>query len=148
MKSFVILLVSFLIIAYCNLNGKNHAASGVAVPLVRILSTPERYDGKRISTIGILRILDFESEIWIRLYADEGYARHNAYYSYISIGDRNDYLKNRFDDIMNQDSDMKFARVEGVFRNTTETEKVLHSGFRNTGYIYDISRIQILKEPK
>ena len=120
------------------------------MPLVRILSTPERYDGKRISTIGILRILKFDYGFSFRLYADEGYARHKTFYSYISIGDRKDldYLKNWLDDIINQDSDMKFARVEGVFRNTTETEKVLHSGFRNTGYIFDISRIQILKEPK
>ena len=134
MKSLVILLFSFFISTYCYSDGMK-GASGVAVPLVRILSTPERYDGVRISTIGILRILlDFDSEIWsVRLYADEGYARHNTYYSYISIGNHNDYLTKKWlVDIMNQDSDMKFARVEGVFRNTTETEKALHLPFRES----------------
>ena len=119
-----------------------------ATPLVRIFALPERYDGKRVFTIGVIRVIWRRNGPMIRLYADEGHARNETYYDWVflgtpmvvEIGGKNIHKVPSMEEILKLD--MRYVLVEGQFINHSETESVMRFPYQNVGIITQLTKLR------
>lgn len=117
---------------------------GPAVPLVRLIALPERFNDKAISTIGIVRISRDKGGPVMRLYADKDFARLETFYDFVFIDmplESDFFITNELDEL-----NFRFVRVEGKFRNTSETEDSINPPFRNVGTIHTVTKFQLIDE--
>jgi hypothetical protein len=109
---------------------ENKYGYGYEVPLVRLLTTPERYQNKRVSVHGFLYMAMEESAIYPQKSdASLGVGKNGIY---IDFGDSVDMqtLMNNFNN--------RFVTINGVF----DSNQTGHIGF-NSGGITDVSSISI-----
>ena len=97
------------------------AKSENVVPLVRILSTPEKYDGKRITTIGVA-VIRFKEEM---LFLNEGDAQNGVTLNGVLL----DFSESKVDRDWAQKFDGQYIAVWGEFEvNTMEIGLGIHAG--------------------
>ena len=133
----------FSSIVTCQASDRSEHGNSAATPLVRIFALPEKYDGKRVFTIGVLRVT------WegtgngpvIRLYADEGHARNETYYDWVFLGapmvveiaGQNIIKVPSKEEILKLD--MRYVVVEGQFFDLSEKGSTRLFPYRNVGAI-------------
>ena len=148
------LIVIFVSCSGCDYP-KDRSDFPTATPMVRILAQPEQYDGKRVSTVGVLRVIKeiVGDRKMARLYLEEGHARNETYYDWIALGSPLVIENELYRIVAVPDEeemlslDMEYVRVEGAFELYSDDEPIMWGHFNSVGMIDRLAKLEPMDSP-